>query len=317
MSNTFNCLELPILTNGLDFILTGLENLDRYSKDEDSKLLKYAVINIYAGIELVLKFRLAEEHWTLIFDKPNDAKIADYTSGEFSSVTYGSCTQRLENICNISLTGKQKKRIDNLRKMRNRFDHFKFSGHVLAIKKTICEALSSLIDFIQAHIQTSTLSLSDQESLKDVRDYLHEIEDYLQQRLLDIQAEIAAAPGILIYCPTCRQKAAKANDGIVNCYLCRNESELELAINTFIEVEFDLNSHEHIVNGGEWPVYECPYCNELAFVSYYGDINKCFSCGTEYSRSEFSFCDICDQPYCPNEYDLGHCANCHRDCYDI
>ena len=63
-------LEYTLLENGLDFISSALKHL----KNQPTKReLKYAVLHLSAGIELILKERLKREHWSLVFDKPADA----------------------------------------------------------------------------------------------------------------------------------------------------------------------------------------------------------------------------------------------------
>jgi hypothetical protein len=58
------------LENGLDFILRALEYL---ADDPTKRDLKYAVLHLHSGVELILKERLRREHWSLVFEKPEEA----------------------------------------------------------------------------------------------------------------------------------------------------------------------------------------------------------------------------------------------------
>ena len=66
-SNTNNQseqLQLTLLDNALDFLLSAAEAVRR---DEGHRSLKEAVLHLANGVELMVKARLAREHWSLIF----------------------------------------------------------------------------------------------------------------------------------------------------------------------------------------------------------------------------------------------------------
>ena len=65
-----DAIQLSMLENGLDFIRSGLKSIASPQSKFD---LKYAVLHLSAGIELVLKDRLRREDWTLIFDDVTQA----------------------------------------------------------------------------------------------------------------------------------------------------------------------------------------------------------------------------------------------------
>jgi len=72
-------VEFTLLGNGLDFIWSALEHL---SGNPGKRELKYAVLHLCSGIELVLKERLQREHWSLIFEKLDSANQKDYEAGK-------------------------------------------------------------------------------------------------------------------------------------------------------------------------------------------------------------------------------------------
>ena len=64
-------LQLTLLDNALDFLLSAAEAVNR---DEGPRSLKEAVLHLGNGVELLVKARIAREHWSLIFadvDKAN------------------------------------------------------------------------------------------------------------------------------------------------------------------------------------------------------------------------------------------------------
>ena len=78
-----DAVQLSMLENGLDFIASGLKHIASPVSKFD---LKYAVLHLSAGIELVLKDRLMREDWTQIFVKPEEATEEKLKSGNFKSV---------------------------------------------------------------------------------------------------------------------------------------------------------------------------------------------------------------------------------------
>lgn len=76
--------------------------LDLYSEGcFDDLSLKHIILNLANCLELLIKFRLEQEHWTLIFSDTNKAKYSNYLDGNFMSVDIKAGTYRLKNICDV------------------------------------------------------------------------------------------------------------------------------------------------------------------------------------------------------------------------
>lgn len=65
----------------------------------DELCMKHIILNLANCLELLVKYRLEQEHWTLIFSDLNKAKYSDYLVGDFISVDIKSGISRLKNIC--------------------------------------------------------------------------------------------------------------------------------------------------------------------------------------------------------------------------
>ncbi len=76
-------IEFTLLENGLDFIWSAVEHL---GTDSSKRSVKYAVLNLAAGIELILKERLRRESWKLVFADPEKADEHAYKRGAFESI---------------------------------------------------------------------------------------------------------------------------------------------------------------------------------------------------------------------------------------
>jgi hypothetical protein len=76
-------LEYSLLENGLDFMVSGVREV---SGAHDQRRLKYGVLHLGAGIELVLKEKLRRFDWKLLFRYPKRIDQQKYLSGDFVSV---------------------------------------------------------------------------------------------------------------------------------------------------------------------------------------------------------------------------------------
>jgi len=126
-------LQLNLFENGLDFILSALNYL-KHTNENDKNLsnVKYAVLHMSAGVELILKYRLSLEHWSLLFSKIEVANIQKLKNGDFQSVDSKECITRLENICGLSISQSMKESIRSLRDKRNKLEHFEIDESVNA-----------------------------------------------------------------------------------------------------------------------------------------------------------------------------------------
>src|SRR5207245_8936553 len=113
-------VHFTLLENGLDFIWSAVEHL---SVGTSKRELKYALLNLVSGIELLLKERLRREDWTLLFPNPKKANEALYKTGAFKSVDFVELVARIEDCC-YDGDWEAAASLCSLRRQRNRFEHF-------------------------------------------------------------------------------------------------------------------------------------------------------------------------------------------------
>jgi hypothetical protein len=104
-------LQFELLENGLDFIASGLNYIVRATTKGD---LKYGVLHLASGIELVLKERRRQEDWSLVFKDIDDADEERYKAGDFRSVDHQECLKRLEEECGIEISRENKGKLSAL-----------------------------------------------------------------------------------------------------------------------------------------------------------------------------------------------------------
>ena len=159
-------VEYSLLENGLDFIASGMKQISRGNAKRD---LKYGVLHLGAGIELVLKERLRLEGWRLIFANTDKADERLYASGNFRSVDSRECLDRLEEHTTAEISEASRKTLEAYYDRRNRIQHFEFADSKEAIESATAEVLSILLDFIGAEFGQDDFEKSERNLIDTIR----------------------------------------------------------------------------------------------------------------------------------------------------
>jgi hypothetical protein len=299
-------LEFELLENGLDFISSGLDCIVRGDTKSD---LKYGVLHLASGIDLILKERLRLKHWTLVFKDPKVADIARYKSGNFISVDHRECIRRLEDDCGIELSQEAKDSLLAFRGPRNRLEHFAIVDTKTAIESLAAPALTVLLDFVSDNFDHSQMSDRDKRLLLDIRERLGHFDTFVNQRLEGIFAlanprRPELAP--LIQCPCCLQPTLTP-DVDVECLFCGYRATCEDAANLFV-------AH----HGASTNIGFCPQCENESFVDLAPTGNAapsiqfvCFGCGSKWDEGELEICELCHQPESRDYMTPRGCRECY------
>lgn len=199
-------IELHLLDNAIDYILEAVKPLIHYHLDrvESQHFLKYSILHLYSGIELLLKEKLRQEHWSLIFQDVSSADLWKLQRGDFISIYHDELIKRLKGILNISINDKPFKALQAL---RNRFEHFEVKVSISECKEIIALALDEVISFWDKHlIENSTVE--QREKFAQIKSIATSYEEYERQRMKKFETEIngitESGNGILVGCPSCR-----------------------------------------------------------------------------------------------------------------
>lgn len=196
-------IELHLLDNAIDYILEAVSSLF-LNRPESQHFLKYSILHLYSGIELLLKEKLRQEHWSLIFQDVSSADLRKLQSGDFISIYHDELLKRLKGILNIGINDKPFK---TLRALRNKFEHFEVKVSISECKEIIALALDEIISFWNKHlIENSTVE--QQEKFAQIKSIATSYEEYKLQRRKKFETEIngitESGNGILVVCPSCR-----------------------------------------------------------------------------------------------------------------
>lgn len=302
-------LKFELLENGLDFIESALMY---FLESVDKSDLKYGILHLSSGIELILKYRLSHEHWSLLFQDIKEANRKLFDSGDFKSVDSKTCIDRLEGICSLEFDDNNKRILKHLRERRNKLEHFGIIDSSDALKASSVDVLNFLLEFIEEEIDINPEEYSE---LNEIRTLLGGFTDFVEHRSQIIKAELEERKknSCVTYCPTCYIKALVIDDG-ANCLFCGYTADNKRIADEFIENILGINGYICMTDGGEYPLYYCIDCGNETMVRAIKDDDLdgwiCFSCGTEWDTSEISFCSECGEPYRNDEDDFEICEDC-------
>lgn len=102
--------------NAFDFLERGIDEFD--------KSPKYSVIHFCAAVEMLLKARLMKEHWSLIVSRPEQANLAKFMAGDFTSVTLEEARARIRDVAGEDIGDEAYGSFRALANHRNKMVHF-------------------------------------------------------------------------------------------------------------------------------------------------------------------------------------------------
>ncbi|MEK5215366.1 hypothetical protein [Psychrobacillus sp. FSL H8-0487] len=281
-------LQLNVLDNGLDFINKCLYELE--DSTDHAPSIKYAVLHLNAGIELIFKARLSNDHWAFVFEDLNKAKYDSYIEGDFKSINLDTALSRLQHICKISISEQFISSIDRLKKTRNRIEHFQINENHYQLRAIIYDSLSYIVPFINREFP----KIYGNSTFNEISKLLHSQENYLCERYKRIKNELTSNHSFKIDCPQCNQEHTLDVDEEI-CIFCNYGGNL--AINDFIYKYADLDKEAGTFTYKEFDSLKyCPFChNESLIISSSEEYCKCLTCKTQFEKEKFLECEYCKQ----------------------
>lgn len=270
-----------LLDNALDSLLSAAEAVRR---DEGPRSLKEAVLHLGNGVELLVKARLAREHWSLIFSNIDQANYDKLADGEFTSVDFPKAVARLEQIVRVPIDKSIISHVDNLRKLRNRLAHFTAELDPVQTKSLVAKSMNFCVEFCE---QQDMVSSNATGKIGEIQVNLTGFQEFIDDRMESIAEEWKGA--LIWECPGCWQEALVSDGDEVECKFCKRK--------------FD--PRELASGNSESEVGDCPECGEhstFALVLYNNNRTRwvCFSCGQ--GGENYGRCVRCDRM----TYSLGH-----------
>jgi ribosomal protein S27E len=231
----------------------------------------------------MLKEILFQNDWTLIFQNLEDANEEKIRTGDFKSVNYFTLIERLKDKCSIELDKRLYDKLEWLRKERNKAENYQFVVSSDILKSNIVQLLSYLIPFLKDEMIEEGYFSSDDERFTDIKDYLHEFDAYVKERLKLIEDKVSRI-NVPIHCPVCSQETVEFTDETeAFCHFCSDyiDNFTDEYIYNFVD------TYSAIKDGGEDPLLECPECEQDTFICLDGHQFICLSCGIKPTEEKF------------------------------
>ncbi|MFJ8394132.1 hypothetical protein [Streptomyces sp. NPDC094144] len=286
------------VSNGMDYLVSVLKHLTEGETPPSARDLKYTVLHLQAATEVLLKARLAREHFSLIFVDPLKATHDALQKGDFKSCSTMEAFDRLRNIASLPLEGEDRNRIKELSDHRNALQHYGLKHNAYAIESRAARVLDFLITFIHRHLIPGLKpaeAMSVERDMDTFRMKLKGIETLVKQRMNDLRSELAKVADVTVKCPDCEQWAmvADGKEEGPTCLFCHQvwPEDPESAAANYAWIILGLDDHSVIQDGGDPPVADCPDCGVYALVAQAvtaagqpGATPLCFSCGTVFNN---------------------------------
>ncbi|MCX0393747.1 hypothetical protein G6Y98_02165 [Clostridium perfringens] len=311
MSFNNNDIKINLLENGLDFILSATKYI---IKNDDKYSIKYAILHLSSGVELIFKSVLLSKDWTQLFQKVSDACEEKFFNGDFQSVNSKTCQDRLESICGIKFSEDEKKTLKILRQKRNKLEHFSILDSSDSLKVYFIRVLNMLIDLIKDNFNDSDMNYTEIELLESIRTSIKYLEEFVEYRWKEINSDIEyySKYNTILICPSCYEKSLITDDG-TKCLFCGYRDYSKKVAKKYISRVLNISEYEAIKNGGYYPLHICEECGEESLV--YDEelrVYKCTNCSDESEADNVNYCYMCGNPYKVYDIneDIGVCSDC-------
>lgn len=207
-----------MLENALDYLLSAAE----YLTLKNSRSYKYAILHAFAGIELLLKERLRREHWSLIFKEVDKANSQSLNSGDLLTVDFKACCERLKDIAKVTIGDQERRKLDNLRTLRNRLQHF----HAVLDESDVTSQLFFAVGFSIGFIAKQIGNAEDNHKtvLAQLHQRLASLQKYVVHRMNEIRPELGKGK-VSVICPRCSQSTLALGNGDPSCPFCGYSDE--------------------------------------------------------------------------------------------
>jgi hypothetical protein len=251
-------VRFDLLENGLDFITEAVIAINTTS---NNKKLKYSIIHLCSGVELIFKEVIRNKDWRLLFQEPKEAKPEHLQSGDFESVKFNKLIGRLECDCKVKLSDDDKKLLDELRIKRNKIEHFKMDEKVSAIKSLCSKTLNFLIPFLDQNIDLTQASPTSRRYIQTLPRELAKFNSFVSMRneLIRPRFNKKVSDGYIpLRCPNCLQSTL-FNDSHLKCLFCNYTDSV---VNLTREINRTFNGDNPILTK------TCDNCSSATLVEY-------------------------------------------------
>ncbi|MBI1282548.1 MAG: hypothetical protein GC179_30760 [Anaerolineaceae bacterium] len=311
---------MSLLNNARDSIIMGLE--DYSSGKKDSKRLISCARNLFAGILLLFKHKLAElspPDSNEILIRPK-IKAKKNEHGEIYWIGDGKNTVNVHEIkerfnsLGISVNWD---RVDKVNKLRNDVEHYYSDQPKELIRNLLASSFIVIKSFIELHLEKdleSFLGKKSSDAFKIIAHAYNEEKERCIKTLnqVDWKSDSLLSAIVEYDCPICKsglltvQKVeSDLSDIKFICQSCDYSSEFNEFIEEAISDYFGYQNYLAYTDGDEVGTISCPNCTKDTYIihEHYCPLcgasveHKCRLCGIDIPASEINgsgYCSWCD-----------------------
>ncbi len=260
-------VTFDLLENGLDFITSAVKIINQKS---DNKRMKYALLHLSSGIELILKEILMLHDWRFLFHDIKDARPELIQTGDFESVRFWKAINRLGSECKVRFSEDEKKTLTELKLKRNKIEHFRINETVSSITSLSSRVLNILIRIINEQIDLKKISPLSRKLIKELPRELSGFNSFVTERnrIIKKEYDIQISRGkINLLCPSCLQQKFFI-DSALSCIFCNYTNEPEIIASELVKISPEIKMAEK---------KKCEKCNTIAVIQV-GEKDVCLKC---------------------------------------
>ncbi|MFG2950467.1 hypothetical protein [Streptomyces adustus] len=325
-------MHFPPIANGLDYLLSATEHLapDLVGDPVSERALKYAILHLAAGAEVLLKARLQLEHWSLVFKDPGQATRKALESGTLTSCTPQETLQRLRDIAGVAIGDKDTRTLTQLAQHRNALQHYGLTGPTATVGSVEART-ASVLDFLIRFLDEELLPaltpdelVSVQGEMTTIRRKLESIESFTRKRLKRLHADLEPVRAHTVRCGDCFQFTLVIGGPRPRCHFCWSNPSVAYALAAHALFELGRRvpdaAFEQLQTGSGSLGETCGSCGcdtvmHGVMTAAYGDdgggvVALCFFCA-EVSATKPT-CLVCGARFEQVGNELG-CASCMRE----
>jgi hypothetical protein len=331
-------LSRDLTENGLAFLRRAVGEMS--TQTVTLRNLSFAVVDLAAAVEVLIKARLVREHWTLICADPDKATPALVLAGTSKTVALEQAVKRLEGVAGVPMSASgYDKRVDEIARLRNRAIHFTTVG---APPAALQAALGRGLDLALWFLSTEFRGQADdgtqvlvEESIESLTTQVGHLKNLARERMTTIAGELDAAV-ICVECPRCSQPTLMLVDGDVACCafcLWKPIDGSDSAVE-YVCAVLGTSRYGAVTSGVYWPIFACHTCTEDAMVEGIKQLRPdpaslnagqppcdwispahwgCFACGTTAALNEIDHCTRCGTPTDTGYDGFPVCSDCFAD----
>ncbi|MCQ9134574.1 hypothetical protein [Streptomyces hilarionis] len=265
------------------------------------------MLHLQAAAEVLLKYRLQQEHWTLVFAEPGKARKEELADGSLASCTPAQTVDRLRRIVGLPIGDKDAAALTKLAKTRNALQHYGLTDRARAVEARAVEVLDFLVRFLDEQLLPALPDEDRQRTTQDmwtIRSGLSRIQGFVNQRMQRLRAELEPHQNRTVACPHCDQWALVVADDNSKCRFCTVRTD---ALDYVLHRDIGSNaSYRRCLSCDNQTLV----CGVLTAAAPDAPVDLCFSCGKTFPPLES--CLRCHRRFQPHDFETV-CAACLTD----